>query len=113
MSFLQQTQITQTVSGFSEMSNRFAGFGTSIFAQFNSFPDTVLSILAHKKTKKISKFLKMTLPTLFLSHGGGPSFFMKAAPSSLFSGFDSNSPACHAFKDVGANKSKYGLPEEP
>jgi aromatic ring-opening dioxygenase catalytic subunit (LigB family) len=54
-----------------------------------------------------------TLPTLFLSHGGGPGFFMKVPRSSPFFEISSESAAFKAMKDVALNRTAYGLPEKP
>jgi aromatic ring-opening dioxygenase catalytic subunit (LigB family) len=53
------------------------------------------------------------LPTLFLSHGGGPGFFIKAPPNSFMSDFSQDSKACAAFKNLSKDKPGYGLPEHP
>lgn len=53
------------------------------------------------------------LPALFISHGGGPGFFMKAQPGSFFSDFDSTSPACRAFTRVGQSPAEFHLPVQP
>ena len=53
------------------------------------------------------------LPTLFISHGGGPGFFLKSEPGSPFKDFDQTSPFCKALTEVGKNKASYGLPEKP
>ncbi|KAH9254188.1 hypothetical protein BASA81_007777 [Batrachochytrium salamandrivorans] len=53
------------------------------------------------------------LPSLFISHGGGPGFFMKAQPGSSFSDFDSSSPACRAFTRVGQFPTDFHLPVQP
>ena len=53
------------------------------------------------------------LPTLFLSHGAGPAFFMKVEKGSPFADASYDSPAHHAMIDVGKNRAAYGLPENP
>lgn len=68
----------------------------------------VVRIGLHKQKQEMPK-----IPSLYISHGGGPAFFMKAERGSMFSDFDSTSPACKAFTNVGRNPTQYRLPKQP
>jgi aromatic ring-opening dioxygenase catalytic subunit (LigB family) len=66
------------------------------------------------KQMSIGKMVsKAILPTLFISHGGGPGFFMKVDRTSPFYEISQDSEACAALREVGKNRSKFGLPENP
>ena len=51
-------------------------------------------------------------PTLFLSHGAGPAFFMDGQ-GSMFSDIDEHSVPAKAFREVGKNPEAHGLPASP
>jgi aromatic ring-opening dioxygenase catalytic subunit (LigB family) len=53
------------------------------------------------------------LPSLFISHGAGPAFFMKAGSNDMFKPIDMNSQPALEFKAVGEHPVANGLPEAP